>query len=140
MQEGPALGTAPAIGGLAETWKTGERRAIHRRPYIRRKPVPRRPSMLDPHVGSIEDWLAAEPHLTATAVLERLGERLPDVFGDKQLRTVQRLVRAWRARAVRQIIEGVEATIRIEPPAPVPAGTGAQGAEAHDPNPGNICS
>ena len=34
--------------GLGKTWQAGERRPIHRRPYVRRKPVPPRPSMLEP--------------------------------------------------------------------------------------------
>ena len=32
---------------LKTAWREGERRATHRRPYRRRKPVPKRPSMLD---------------------------------------------------------------------------------------------
>ncbi|MCK1517547.1 hypothetical protein IVB22_34715 [Bradyrhizobium sp. 190] len=33
---------------LGDGWNAGEQRIIHRRRYVRRKPVPRRPSMLDP--------------------------------------------------------------------------------------------
>lgn len=33
---------------LGEHWRKGEKRAIHRRPYVRRKAVTARPSMLDP--------------------------------------------------------------------------------------------
>jgi hypothetical protein len=53
--------TAIFVRRLGEHWKKGEQRAIHRRPYVRRKPVIARPSMLDPHVPSIEEWLAT-PH------------------------------------------------------------------------------
>jgi len=60
---------------LGNDWHLGERRATHRRPYVRRKPVPRRPSILDPHVAAIEGWLATEPHLTAVNILPRLGDR-----------------------------------------------------------------
>ncbi|MCC8973824.1 hypothetical protein [Bradyrhizobium brasilense] len=47
---------------LGDGWKQGEQRGIHRRRYVRRKPVPRRPSMLDPYIPIIEEWLAAAPH------------------------------------------------------------------------------
>jgi hypothetical protein len=51
----------------------GEQRIIHRRmrrPYKKRM---RMPSMLDPHLADIEGWLAAEPRLTALAILGRLA-------------------------------------------------------------------
>jgi hypothetical protein len=65
---------AHALGKAVEA---GEQRTIHRRPYIRRKVRIRTPSMLDPDVAMIEGWLAAEPQLTAIAVLGRLAERFP---------------------------------------------------------------
>jgi hypothetical protein len=51
--------------------------------------------MLDPHIPSIEEWLATAPHLSAVDILIRLGEYGPDRFGKWQLRTVQRLVAPW---------------------------------------------
>jgi hypothetical protein len=42
--------TAIVVRRLGEHWRKGEQRAIHRRPYVRRKPVAARPSMLDPHI------------------------------------------------------------------------------------------
>jgi len=101
--------------GLGEDWKNGEQRVIHRRRYVRRKPIPRRESMLDPYVPLIEEWLAVAPHLSASDVLVRLAKEMPDRFGKGQLRTMQRLVRKWRARAARQLINNAEATITIEP-------------------------
>jgi hypothetical protein len=41
---------ASFAGGLGKNWEAGERLTIHRRPYVRRKPLPTRPSMLDPYV------------------------------------------------------------------------------------------
>jgi hypothetical protein len=120
-----ALTVARFAQGLGKTWETGERRTIHRRPYIRRKPVPRRPSMLDPYVGRIEAWLAAEPHLTAVAIVARLRECEAGSFGDRQLRTLQRFVQSWRARTAKLLIDGAEAMITI-PSAAVPAGTAAE--------------
>ena len=105
------------IGRFAEAlstdWKAGERRMIHRRPYARRKPIPPRPSMLDPHATRIEAWLATEPHLTAADILRRLRECNPESFCDKQLRTVQRLVKSWRAKTAKLLIDGIETTISI---------------------------
>jgi hypothetical protein len=102
--------------GLGEDWKSGEQRAIHRRPYVRRKPITGRPSMLDSYVPFIEEWLSTAPHLSAVDILVRLGKHVPDRFGKGQLRTVQRLVKRWRAKAAHQLINCAETTIRIEPP------------------------
>jgi hypothetical protein len=122
---GPLVTVASFAEGLGKTWKAGERRTIHRRPYVRRKPVPRRPSMLDPYITRIEAWLAAEPHLTAVAIVDRLSECTPGSFGEQQLRTLQRFVKTWRARTAKLLIDGAEAMIAIETPAAVPAGTAA---------------
>ena len=37
------------------------------------------PSKLDPHIATIEDWLAVQPQLTALAIVGRLSEKYPDV-------------------------------------------------------------
>jgi Integrase core domain len=63
---------------LGDTWKQGEQRVIHRRHYVRRKPVPRRPSMLDPYIPMVEEWLAAAPHLSAVDILSRLEAHAAD--------------------------------------------------------------
>jgi hypothetical protein len=86
-----------------------------------------------PHVRAIESWLAAAPHLTAVDVLNRLHESAPDAFGDQQRRTLQRFVRAWRARTAKLLIDCAEAIITIDAPFPVPAGTG-KGAKIPDPD------
>jgi hypothetical protein len=99
-----------------EDWKRGEQRAIHRRAYVRRKPITRRPSMLDSYVPLIEEWLAMAPHLSALDILARLGEHVPDGFGNRQLRTMQRLVKKWRTKTAHQLINSAEVTIRVEPP------------------------
>jgi hypothetical protein len=103
--------------GLGEDWKDGEQRIIHRRRYVRRKPIPPRASMLDPYLPMIEEWLAMAPHLSAVDVLVQLAKEVPDRFGKGQLRTMQRLVRKWRAKAARDLISNAEAVITIEPPA-----------------------
>ncbi len=82
----------------------GEPRATHRRPKRRYKKRIRMPSKLDPHVALIESWLAAEPQLTAIAVVGRLAELHPGQFGKKQHSIVQRLLRALRKNAAQRLL------------------------------------
>lgn len=89
---------------LKTAWRDGEQRPIHRRPYRRRKPVPRRAQMLDEHAAQVRAWLEAQPGLSAQAVLARLIEAAPTRFNDKQLRTIQRAVKAWRGQMAHKLI------------------------------------
>jgi hypothetical protein len=100
---------------LGDGWKQGEQRIIHRRRYVRRKPVPRRPSMLDPYIPIIEEWLAAVPHQSAVDLLSRLEAHAPGRFGRHQRRTVQRLVKNWRSKAARQLISTAATTLSTDP-------------------------
>jgi hypothetical protein len=52
----------------------------------------------------IEGWLAAEPQLTAIAIVGRLADLHPDQFGKKQHSIVQRLLRALRKSAAQRLI------------------------------------
>jgi hypothetical protein len=110
---------------LGRTVEVGEPRATHRQPKRRYKTRVRMPSKLDPHVPLIESWLAAEPRLTALAIVGRLAERDPQQFGPKQHSIVQRLLRAIRRRATQQLIaEPVSPALAAEesiirPPGPV---------------------
>jgi len=97
--------------GLRIAWREGERRVIHRRPYRRRKPPPRRPSMLDDLREPIGAWLSEEPGLPAIAILERIKILHPDRFTDQHARTVQRAVKRWRAEQARRIIAESAVTI-----------------------------
>ena len=59
-----APGTAAAFAKtLGKTVKVGESRATHGRPHRRNKARVRMPSKLDPHIATIEGWLAAQPQL-----------------------------------------------------------------------------
>jgi len=99
--------------GLRIAWRHGEQRPTHRRPYRRRKPVPRRPSMLDDMHEQIPAWVVEAPGVTATEILQRLKAMHPDRFTDKHERTVQRAVKQWRAQEARRIIvEGTAVTKR----------------------------
>jgi hypothetical protein len=99
------------VASLKTVWREGERRPTHKRAYRRRKPVPKRGSMLDAVREEIHGWLDAEPGLAAKDVLARLRALAPARFQDTQLRTVQRAVKAWRARSAREIILGGIATL-----------------------------
>ena len=95
--------------GLGNDLARGEPRATHRRPKRRYKKRVRMPSKLDPHVALIEGWLAAEPQLTAIAIVGRLAELHPDQFGKKQHSIVQRLLRALRKSAAHRLIAAATA-------------------------------
>lgn len=90
--------------GLGNDLARGEPRATHRRPKRRYKKRVRMPSKLDPHMALIEGWLAAEPQLTAIAIVGRLADLHPDQFGKKQHSIVQRLLRALRKSAAQRLI------------------------------------
>ena len=62
----------------------------------------------------IEDWLAAEPQLTALAIVGRLSERHPHQFGKKQHSIVQRLLKALRKKAAEKLV--AEATVTAHRP------------------------
>ena len=100
----PAADAAVFAKTLGKSVEAGERRGTHRRPkrnYIRRV---RTPSMLDPHVATIEGWLAAEPQLTALAIVGRLSESYPGQFCKKQHSIGQRLLRALRRKAAERLM------------------------------------
>jgi hypothetical protein len=89
------------------------------------------PSKLDPHVAAIEDWLAAEPQLTAIAIVGRLSKKHPDEFGKKQHSIVQRLLKAVRKKAAEKLLAQ-------EPPvataaAPSPGAVDGSGYRGPDP-------
>jgi hypothetical protein len=104
----PAPALAPDAATFARTLgksvEAGELRATHRRPKRRYKKRVRMPSMLDPHVATIEVWLAAEPQLTALAIVGRLSERHPEQFCKKQHSIVQRLLKALRRNAAARLM------------------------------------
>jgi hypothetical protein len=76
------------VASLKTAWREGEQRPTHKRAYRRRKPVPKRTSVLDALREQIHGWLAAQPGLSAQMVLSRLTALAPDRFKDTQLRTV----------------------------------------------------
>ena len=103
-EEPVVIDLQPFAANLETAWQAGETRPTHRRPYRRTKPYPKRPSMLDPFEAQIRAWIAADPTLSAAAVLQRLMSADPSRFTKKSERTVQIAVKAWRAEITGQII------------------------------------
>ena len=66
--------------------------------------------MLDPHVTTIESWLAAEPQLTALAIVGRLIELYPEQFCKRQHSIVQRLLKALRKKAAERLTAAMTLT------------------------------
>jgi hypothetical protein len=102
---------------LGKSVEAGELRATHRRPKRRYKRRVRMPSMLDPHAVTIEGWLAAEPQLTALAIVGRLRERHPEQFCNKQHSIVQRLLKALRRKAAERLM--AEIALSVAPTTPL---------------------
>lgn len=96
--------TAPPGAGLPIEAAHSDPRGTHRKPKRKYKTRVRMPSKLDPHLQAIEGWLAAEPQLTALAIVGRLAAIDPATFGEKQKSIVQRLLKTLRAKATERLI------------------------------------
>jgi hypothetical protein len=128
----PTTNAAAFAKGLGNDVHLGEQRIIHRRmrkPYKKRM---RMPSMLDPHLADIERWLAAEPRLTALAILGRLAEHCPEQFGPPQHTIVQRLLRSLRRKPAETIIPR---TAEVAAPAGDPGTGGDAAGDGHSATP-----
>jgi hypothetical protein len=126
--EPPLIINLQAVSANLKTaWKNGETRPTHRRPYRRKKPWPKRPSMYEPFEVQIKEWLKEDPGLSAAAVLQRLRDIEPARFEAKNLRMVQRLVKAWRMEMAGLIIldGGWINTLPVSPAAAAAGDTGA---------------
>ena len=114
-QDRPVVVDLAAV--VADARQHGERRDILRRPYRRTKPIPKRLSMLEPYRAEIEAWLDVQPAMTAVDVLVQLKDRHPGRFANAHLRTLQRLVKAWRAGQATRIVHHGTATLTLVPAA-----------------------
>lgn len=120
-----ALPVPSEVGDFARTLGTTrldvagiEPHATHRKPKRRYKTRIRMPSKLDSHLSKIEDWLAAEPDITALTIVGRLAGIDPASFGDKQQSIVQRLLRSLRRKAAETLLAAVTehvATTQFDP-------------------------
>ena len=100
----PLANAADFARTLGISIEAGEPRGTHRRVKRKYKTRVRMPSKLDPHLATIDDSLAAEPQLTALAIVGRLAQSDPEQFGPKQHSIVQRLLKALRSKAAERII------------------------------------
>jgi hypothetical protein len=87
--------------------------------------------MLDPHVATIERWLAAEPQLTALAIFGRLSERYPEQFCTKQHSIVQRLLGALRKKAAERLMAEIALTIPTSAAALLPGAVDGAACDGH---------
>ena len=93
------------LDGLATAWQHD-----NRPPQGRRKAATKHwwRTRADPFAHSwplVENWLRAEPDITAKTLMQRLRELLPDVYPTgAQLRTLQRRVQLWRNEQVKRLI------------------------------------
>ena len=89
------------------------------------------PSKLDPHVVTIENWLAEEPQLTAIAIVGRLSEKPPHQFGRRQHSIVQRLLKALRKKASEKLL--AQEPFGATTAAPAPGAVDGSGYRGPDP-------
>ena len=105
----PAVATDVTIylAGLARAWKDGEVRPTHRKQPGAKHWWRTRVDPFEHAWPFVEQWLEAEPTVTAKALMSRLAVMLPDVYaGNAQLRTLQRRVKQWRAARASELILG----------------------------------
>ncbi len=110
----PISKTADFAQTLGMSIEAGEPRGTHRRAKGKYKTRIRMPSKLDPYLVTIEGWLAAEPQLTALAIVGRLAQRDADQFGPKQHSIVQRLLKALRRKAAERLIAATTTTADVQ--------------------------
>ncbi len=93
------------LSGLRTAWKEGEVRPTAR-PDPRAIRLRRRPDPFAAVDGQLREWFATEPWRTSRELLERLQSEHPGVYPDKQLRTLQRRVKAWRRTMAQRMVFG----------------------------------
>jgi len=101
--------TAPTLeqflSGLRTAWKEGEVR-----PTARLKPkairLRRRPDPFAAVDDRLREWFETEPWRTSRELLDRLQSERPGVYPDRQLRTLQRRVKAWRRAMAHKMVFG----------------------------------
>ena len=114
LSEGVLAHTPPAhdrdltrfLASLSTAWRAGEVRPTHRpkscRPHNWR-------TRADPFVdgwAEICQWLETDPDQTGVELFIRLQQKHPGRYASGQLRTLQRRLRDWRAKAARKLLFG----------------------------------
>ena len=93
------------VDSLATAWRAGEVRPTHRKPTTGPRPWRTRIDPFEDTWPVIEQWLNDEPDANAKELLQRLQQTDPTI-PDKQLRTLQRRVQAWRTAVARRLVIG----------------------------------
>jgi hypothetical protein len=103
----PTVDVGTFLEGLSTAWKSGEVRPTHRKVA---RPARWWRTRVDPFERSwptIEKWLEAEAVLTAKEIMKRLAAIDAEVYGaQRQLRTLQRRVAAWRHQRANELVLG----------------------------------
>ena len=93
------------LAGLSSAWKDGEARPTHRNKATRAHWWRTRSDPFEQTWPLLQQWLAAEPHVTGKELMRRLHRAMPEHYTTMaQLRTLQRRVKAWRTEQARQAI------------------------------------
>jgi hypothetical protein len=94
------------LEGLSTAWQQGEVRPTHRLKTAPRRNWRTRRDPFEAVWPKVCGWIENTPDHTAKELFHRLQEEHPDVFPDKQLRTLQRRIKEWRAIAARRLVFG----------------------------------
>jgi hypothetical protein len=98
---------ASFLNSLSTAWKDGEVRPTHRKQPDTTRWWKTRADPFEHAWPIVEQWLVAEPTVSAKELLERLTAVIPDAYaGTSQLRTLQRRVQRWRAEQAKNMILG----------------------------------
>lgn len=96
------------VANLKTAWQSGEVRPTHRRQAQSGRWWRTRKDPFAEVWPVLLGWLEEKPDLQAREILKRLQATGYGEFPDSQLRTLQRRVRVWRMRVVRQLVHGAE--------------------------------
>jgi hypothetical protein len=92
------------LAGLATAWQRGESRPPHRRKPRGPRLYRTRPDPFAAVWPLVLTWLEAQPHPSGNDGFVRLQAEFPGQFDDRQMRTLQRRVSAWRTERARHLI------------------------------------
>lgn len=106
------------LQGLSTAWQEGAVNPLHH-------PAPSKPrhwrTRSDPFADvwhEIEDWLKEAPQQGSTELMLKLDDRYPGKYTSAHRRTLQRRLKEWRTRVVRELVYGTRADGNILSEAP----------------------
>ena len=97
------------LKSLSTLWRDGEVRPTHRKRFSGPRHWRTRPDPFETVWPLLEEWLADEPTATGKELLKRLQARVPGMFPNAHLRTLQRRVKQWRTEVARRLVMGATA-------------------------------